>query len=190
LTAETAQEAVADPPCTESAAWPWVDVVFLGTDSGLATVSMMELIDVGLEGAIAIAAGAVVHASAAIVGFGKVGRCMSYMRNARMTAAPGGPPAGVGPVPGGPSPPATSAGPVGAGLTMTRVDSLQRGVQTSAQLAEWFGPPLSRTPINPPSPQGCVEVWTWLRGTSALSVAFGPDGTVCNVATAGPPLPP
>lgn len=194
VTAANAAAIVADPPCTQGAAWPWVDVVFVGAYGGVATASTMEAIDIGLAEAIGLAVGTVVHAGSAIIGFGRTSSCSAYMQGARLTAssqpAGGGPPTPTGAAPpiGGPG----AALPPGMNATFTipQVQALQRGVQTSEQLRLQFGEPLSRSPINPPSPDGCVEVWTWMRGQSAVSVAFSPDGTVCKVATAGPPPPP
>ena len=57
ITPATAQAAVADPPCTESTALPWVDVVFTGVYSGVAAGSSTGSFDVGLGGAIALLAG-------------------------------------------------------------------------------------------------------------------------------------
>jgi hypothetical protein len=182
VTAANAAEIVADPPCTQGTAWAWVDVVFVGAYGGVATASTMEAIEIGLAEAIGLAVGTVAHAVSAIIGFGRSGSCSAYMTSARATAAA---PPGTTPAVAGPITPTTPG--FTATFTMQQVQALQRGVQTSEQLRQQFGEPQSRIPINPPSPDGCVEVWTWMRGMSALSVAFGPDGTVCKVATAGPP---
>jgi len=206
LDAATAQAALADPPCTQSAAWPWVDVVFVGAYGGVATASASGALEIGLGEAIGLAVGTAAHAVGAIIGFGRVGGCGGYMHSAQMAAGEpaavglagpagtGAPPAGQGGPPVGQAPPAVPVGPVGspmgATFTLTQVQSLQRGVQTADQLLQWFGPPLSRAALSPPSPRGCVQLWTWMRGPSALSVAFAPDGTVCDVGTAGPPPPP
>lgn len=181
VTADNAPEILADPPCTQGTAWAWVDVVFVGAYGGVATASTMEAIEIGLAEAIGLAVGTVAHAASAIIGFGRTGSCSGYMLAARNAAAapPGSSPAAAGPI--------TAATPgFTATFTMQQVQALQRGVQTSEQLRQQFGEPLVRSPIQPPSPDGCVEVWTWMRGQSALSVAFLPDGKVCKVATAGP----
>ena len=88
ITPATAQAAITDPPCTESTAWPWVDVVFTGVYSGMAAASSSGAIDMGLEGAIALLAGTAAHAFSAIHGFGKVGGCFAYMQAARTAARP------------------------------------------------------------------------------------------------------
>ena len=79
---------------------------------------------------------------------------------------------------------------VGAEFDSTRVNDIETGKTTKAQVQEWFGMPYSITRNDEPDSNGCVEGWGYVhsRATHAgakveaksLIVAFDKQGIVCD----------
>ena len=190
-----------DPDCSQSAAWPWVDVVFVGTYTGVFTAVSVGTADIDLPTAIGMAAGVALHTAGALVGFGKVSRCQEWVRAASVGTNAGMPPAGFAPAPGPAAPPSCGPAPPGAGpppavsgggrptlgcrlvnFPLDRVLAIRIGIEHANDIVAWLGPPVSTAAL----PDG-KQIWTWSRGPEALSIAFDANGRAVEVAAAGGP---
>jgi outer membrane protein assembly factor BamE (lipoprotein component of BamABCDE complex) len=88
----------------------------------------------------------------------------------------------------------TACATVGRKFDSTHVDQIQKGVQTKAQITEWFGKPNQVTRPLTGDPGGCVESWKWTYAhatavfgrrhttSKALIVLFDPQDKVCRHA--------
>ena len=80
----------------------------------------------------------------------------------------------------------------GKPIDKTHMDEIANGVQTKAQIRQWFGEPYTVKTGLTGHPGGCVERWTYeyakARGfgnvtySEVLVVDFDPDGKVCDHA--------
>jgi len=80
----------------------------------------------------------------------------------------------------------------GKPIDKTHINDVENGVQTKAQIRQWFGEPYTVKTNLQGHPGGCVERWTYeyakARGfgnvtySEILVVDFGPEGKVCDHA--------